>query len=101
MAGEKVIGHERNIVGDIPQSGRLDANHFQAVKQIRAKRAGFARLVEVFVACCNDSDVDWNRSLAADAVDRSLLQNAEHLGLSRETQIADLIEKERAAIGRF
>src|SRR5690348_4052431 len=101
MAPKKMIGHERNIGGDFPQSGRLDANHFQAIKQIGAKRARLARVVEVFVACCNDSDVDWNRSLAADAIDRSLLQNAEHLGLSRETEIADLIEKERATIGRF
>src|ERR1043166_7382600 len=98
MHGEKMIGHGRNILGDFPQSRRLNANHFQAIIQIGAKRTGFARFVEILIACGNDSDVNRNRSLTTDAIDGAFLQDAQYLGLSGETQVADFIEKESSSI---
>ena len=43
--------------------------------------------------------VDGDRLAAADGHDGALLQAAEQFGLHRERQLADFIEKKRAAIG--
>ena len=47
----------------------------------------------------DDSQIDRNRLDAADRNHDSLLNRAQQLGLHHERQLADFIEKQRAAIG--
>ena len=49
----------------------------------------------------NDPRTDAVRLHAADTLETLLLDKAQKLGLQRRTKIADLVEKNRAAIGRF
>ena len=43
--------------------------------------------------------VDLDRLVAADALERALLQDAQELDLRRRRDLADLVEEERAAVG--
>ena len=49
----------------------------------------------------DDAHVDRDLLAAADALDHALLQEAQQLGLQRHRQVADLVEEERAAVGRL
>ena len=49
----------------------------------------------------DDAHVDRNFLAAADALDDALLQEAQQLGLQRMRQVADLVEHQRAAVGRL
>ena len=47
----------------------------------------------------DDPHVDVDRLLAADAFHPAVLQDAQHADLGRQRQLADLVEKQRAAVG--
>ena len=47
----------------------------------------------------DDAHVDRDRLASADSLDGSLLQHAEQLGLRARRQVANLVEKQRAAVG--
>ena len=49
----------------------------------------------------DDAHVDLHRLAGADALERHLLKHAQQLGLHVETDVADLVEKQRAAVGRL
>ncbi len=49
----------------------------------------------------DDPHVGAERRAAADALEGSLLQKAQQLGLERQRQLARLVEEERAAVGRL
>ena len=55
-------------------------------------------LREILVGRGEDAHVDVDHVLAADARDLARLQRAQHLGLRDEVHVADLVEKERAAV---
>src|SRR5205085_11924813 len=59
------------------------------------------RSFEIFVRRGDDAHVDLNRLLSADALERLLLQHAQHFGLRLQTHVADLIEEQRAAVGEL
>ena len=54
------------------------------------------RVVEVAVGRGDDAHVDVQRLVAADALERALLQEAQELHLRRRRDLADLVEEERA-----
>jgi hypothetical protein len=53
---------------------------------------------EIAIGRRDETHVDANRLVAADALERSLLQHAEKLHLQRERDLADFVEEERAAV---
>ena len=59
------------------------------------------RLFEIFVRRGNYPDVYLNRARAAHALELVLLQHAQQFDLQRGRELADLIEKNCAAVGNF
>src|SRR5215471_21143146 len=49
----------------------------------------------------DEANVDPDRPRAADARELALLEHAQQLHLNRGAQVADLVEKEGAALGQF
>ncbi len=49
----------------------------------------------------HDADIDDGGPILADAADFAALQHAEQLGLHGLRQLADFVEKDRAAVGHF
>ena len=58
-------------------------------------------LVEPPVRGRDHAHADANRLLAADALQLAVLQDAQQLGLRRFVQVADFVEKDRAAVGQL
>ena len=92
-------GQER----DVPRSGtewrQLEWEHVQPVEQILPKAACADLFGQILVGGGNHANVDLARDVLADALVLPLLQHAQQLRLQIDRQIADLIEKNRAAIG--
>ncbi len=53
------------------------------------------------MGCRHNADVDSDRLIAAKPTDGSLLQEAQQARLTIDRQIADLVEKQGAAVSRF
>src|ERR1700722_10299720 len=57
--------------------------------------------VEIAIGRRDDSRIDVNRTLAADALEVLLLQEAQELGLEGGGQVGDLVEENAAAVSRL
>ena len=55
----------------------------------------------VFVRRRDDADIDRGVRRAADGRDLPLLEDAEHLDLSRQAHVSDLVEEERPSVDRL
>ena len=98
---EEVIDEQQHIRLALAQRRNEQGEDVQAVVEILAERAGRDRLLEILVGRRNQAHVGLDRLGAADALELALLQHAQQLDLRREVDVADLIEKQRAALREF
>ena len=103
-AGEALdeIAHEqRNVVAAIAQRRHRHRKDVEAIEEIRAKRPGRDRGLEITVGCGNDSHIRFQRPGAAHALELALLQHAQQRALSLRWQLADLVQEDRATFRQF
>ena len=81
--------------------GRKISKRVDAVHQVFAEVAGRDHFGQVAVRGADDAHVDGERFVFADAADFAAFQHAQQLGLHRLGQLADFVEKDRAAVGDF
>src|SRR5205823_7448494 len=79
----------------------LDLDDLHAVVEVLAKCALADELLEIAVGRANDANVSGHGLPAADALERSVLEQAKQLSLNLQREIADLVEKERSFFGDF
>ena len=73
----------------------------QPIEEIGAEPSLANGLLEVSIRGRNDADADADRATAADRFELLLLKHSQQLDLCLERQIANLVQKDRAAIGQF
>jgi hypothetical protein len=96
--GEEVVDEERDVLAALVQRRDLDLDHAQAIVQILAEAAAGHGGLEVVVGRRDQTDVDADRLVAADALEFLFLDRAQELRLGLERHVADLVEEERAAV---
>ncbi len=89
----------RDVLRPRAQRRHGQRQHVQPVEQVFAELAGFRALQQIAIGRRDDAHVDLHRLAAADRLDLALLQRAQQLHLRRQRQLADLVEKQRAAAG--
>ena len=89
---------ERDVVGSGTKRRQREWEHVQPVEQILAEPARADRFGQVLVRGGNDPNVDLARDVLADTLVLPLLQHPQEFGLQFEGKIADLVEKDRAAV---
>ena len=80
--------------------GRL-IDDIQAVVEIFAKRAFLDRLFEIDIGGGDDAHIDLAACRVTQRREFALLDDAQQLRLRLGRDVADLIEKDRAAVGDF
>ena len=91
----------RDIFAPFAQRRNPQFNHLDAVVEIFAEAPRIDHRFEILVGGRDDAHVDRQRLVAADALEALLLDGAQQLGLRLQAHVADLVEKQRAAVGRF
>src|SRR5215468_6925110 len=94
-----MVGQYWDIFRNIAERWSLNVNHLQAVIHIFAKCPLFDGSFQGLIRCRDNAHIDRYRDSAADSVHRTFLENSEDFGLSRQAQIADLIQKQRSPVG--
>ena len=95
------LHQQRQIVAPVAQRRQADREHVQAVEQVFAQLALLHRFERIDVGRGDDAHVDRLLVPAAEAAEAALLQHAQQLDLRRRRHLADLVEKQRAAIGEL
>ena len=97
---EERLRDDEHVVAALAQRRQVDVDDVEAVVEVLAEAARADLLLEDAVGRGDDADVDLLGLAVADAEDDALLQRAQELHLQVERQLADLVEEERALVGR-
>jgi hypothetical protein len=79
----------------------MDCDQVQTVEQVFTELPGGDQFRQITVGCGDDAHIDSPRSARSQRFICSVLQHAQEFDLRARVQIADLIEKDRPAIGHL
>lgn len=83
------------------RSGEMNGNDVDPVEQVLAKLSVCDHFVQVLVGRGDDAHVAFELFDPAEPPELSFLQHTEQLHLHHRRHLADLIEKQRALLGRL
>ena len=96
-----MVDQDGEVVEALAEGRQVDGKDVEAVVEVLSKRTLFNHILERAVGGRDNADVDTDGFGAADPLKFPLLEGAEELYLDLHRQIADLVEKERAAVGEL
>src|SRR6266404_300767 len=91
----------RNVVAALSERRDLDRKNAQTVEKILAETTLVDLLLQVPIGCSDDPNINFARARIPDPFKFLLLQYAQQLRLHRKRYLADLVEKQRAAVCQF
>ena len=83
------------VLAPLPKRLQVNRNHVQPIEEVLSEVALLDALLEVAVRRRDDADVQVPARGGADAADLAVLQEAKHLDLRHERELADFIEETR------
>ncbi len=101
VLGQEVLDQQRNVAPPLAQRRQVQGDDVEPIVEVLAELPLAHQGLEVAVGGGQHADVDANRLVAAEPLDRPLLQRAQQLGLQLQRHVADLVEVERAAVGQL
>ena len=96
---KEIIEQQHHVARAIPQRRQGDFDGIEAEQQIGAKPPFVGQRRCRHVGCRDDPHIEALRPVAAHRRYLALFKRGQQLGLQRQRQIADFIEKQRPAIG--
>src|SRR6266702_122280 len=101
VALPEVLGQEGDFLRAPAQGGNDDLDDVQAIVEVVTEAAGRDRLLQVLVGGGQAPNIHFDGGPAADAGELTVLEHVEELALERRVQISDLVEEDRAVVGRL
>ena len=98
---QEALGQECDVAASVAQRRHVQRDDAQTVEQIFAEAARLHFLFQIAVRRGHDARVHARRARRAHAANLALLQGAQQFHLHGWAGLADLVEKERAALGLF
>src|SRR6185295_6138222 len=94
----EVLDQGADVLRSLAQRRDVDARHRQPEVEIGPEGPLIGLRAQVAVGRRDDADVDLDVLLAADAAERTPLEDPEQGRLDRQRQLADLVEEDRPAV---
>ena len=104
LAGQtlhELLGQEGDVFAAFAQRGHRDGDHIEAEIEILAELLPGDALFEVAVGGGDHPHVDPDEPIAAHALEFTLLQHAQELGLDMGRHLADLIEQNGTPVSQL
>lgn len=100
-AGQELVGQGEDILRAGPQRRNMDADHVEPVEKVGAEQAPLDLLFQVAVGGHQQPEIQLDLPGAGEALDGLFLNELQELGLDVGRQLADLVEKQRAVVGKL
>ena len=97
---EEVGDEQRDVLAALAQRRQVDRDDVEAVEEVLAHRPLRHRRLEVAVGGGDEPHVGLDVLRVADAPDLALLDGPQELDLQQRRDLGDLVEEQRAAVGR-
>ena len=98
---EEVLRQPEHVVFALAERRQVHGDDVEPIEEILTEQAGRDGRPEVRVRCRDDAHVDVLDRVASDRFHLAGLERPEQLHLRARRQIADLVQEERAAVGRL
>ena len=98
---QEMRGQQGYVIGTLAQRDSLDRKHIEPEIQVLAEALVAYGKTEIAVGGGDDPHIDVAGACLSDALELTLLQHAQQLALQFERDVADFVQKQRAAIGQF
>src|SRR6516165_6061563 len=96
------MSHEfRKVLLTLAQRRQRELDDVNAEMEIRPKAALFDRGLKITIGRGDDAHVDPDQLGATDPLELTFLEKTQQFGLERFGDVADLIEKDRTAVGKL
>src|SRR5205807_10040409 len=95
---EKTLQQDLDIASSLAQGRQVELADADAVEEVLSKLSLLDQVSEVLVGRHHEPEVDLHALDAPQRFDRAVFQYAQELGLDRVAQLADFVQKERAAM---
>ncbi len=92
-------GERRDVVLTLAQRRQSQAHDVEAMQQVFAEETQPHALLEILMRCRDDADIRLLRRVATDAVVLAVGEHAQQPYLQIGRHVADLVEKQRSALG--
>ncbi len=96
---EKVVDQQRQVLGMLGQRRGADQEDGQSIIEVRAKAAALGQLGQRLVGGCHDAHIHPHSFVVAHPLQLAALDKAQQLGLQPQRHLANLIQKQRTAVG--
>ncbi len=100
MLGQEAGHQRRDVLDAVPQRRDHQPHHAEAVEEILSERPLLRERRQIAVAGRDDPGIDLHALVAPHRHDDLRFDGPEQLGLERQRQLADLVQEERAPVGR-
>ena len=97
LVGEQTLGEQEHVLAPLAERRQIEAEHVEAIEEVRAEPALLDERLEVLVGGGDDAHVRRDLAVATDRAVGALLKHAQELGLQARRKITDLVEKERSS----
>ena len=97
----KVADQKWNIAAALAQRREPDRDHLETKIEIFTETLFFDRFVQVLIGRGQDAHVGVQNFAAADPAIFMILQHAQEFGLQFDGDVADFVQKKRAALGQL
>src|SRR3990172_700814 len=95
------VDERLQVFTTLPYGGDVERDLLDAVKKILPELSRFHHLSEVPVRRRDDTHVHLSPARSTDRMDRFVVQELEELRLRNQRKLADLVEKDRSAMGQL
>ncbi len=96
---DKMVGQRPQILAPVPQGRQLHRNHMDPIKEISANPTGPDQLLHVAAGGSDNPHIGLAGLPAAHRAKTVALQDSQKFDLHGQTDLADLVQKEGAAVG--
>src|SRR5207249_11971466 len=94
---DEVVDQQRYILSSLPQWRKHDRYDIKTVEEVVVTEILPVHFfLKILIGCNDDSNVDFDRLVAAQGSNLVLLESSQHFGLKGLAGVANLIEQERA-----
>src|SRR5215203_2238103 len=98
VSGDKMLYQQRDVVLALAQRRHGYRINIQAVPEVFPERSLLHFEFQMTVSGCDDPNVNLNCSISTEPLKLTFLNHSEQLHLQIQRQLANLVEKDRAAV---
>src|SRR6185503_13917118 len=96
-----MLSERQNVLASIAQRRQLDRHDRETIVQVFAETPLPYRFLKIDVGCSNDAHVNATRRRIAEWRELALLDHSQQTNLRFGWNVANLVEKNRTAVGNF